>query len=85
MRLGKNPVFRRAMVPWYDSETMCLGVIVLMFLAFLFGIAGISIAGEDLRYGSYLWIALLIVGLSSGVIISTTVRLIKRYAGRISK
>lgn len=85
MRIDQNPVFRRVMIPWYDSETMCLVVIIIMFLTFLFGIAGISVTGENPRYHSYMWIALLIAVLSSGVIVSTTIRLIKRYVGRFSK
>ena len=85
MVLDQNPVFRRIIVPWYDSETLCLVVIIIMLLVFLFGIAGISVAGEDPEYHSYRWIAILITILSGGVILSTTVRLIKRYAGRSPK
>jgi hypothetical protein len=85
MRIDPNPMFRKAIVPWYDSETACLIVIVFMFLVFLFGFAGISVARDQAEYLEYLWIAILIVILSGTVIVSTTVRLVKRYARRFSK
>ncbi len=85
MRIEQNPMFRKVIVPWYDSETACLIVIVFMFLVFLFGFAGISVAREQLEYLEYIWIAILLVIMSGAVIVSTTIRLIKRYAQRFSK
>ena len=85
MRIDPNPMFRKVIVPWYDSETACLIVIVFMFLVFLFGFAGISVAREQTEYVEYIWIAILLVILSGAVIVSTTVRLVKRYVRRFSK
>ena len=85
MRIDQNPVFRKAIVPWYDSEAMCLIVVVFMFFVFLFGFVGISAARENLEYHEHIWIAALLVVLSGGVLISTTIRLGKRYAYRFSK
>jgi len=85
MRIDQNPLFRRVIVPWYDSEAACSIVIFLMFLIFLFGSAGISVALENIEYYEYVWVPVLIVVMSGGVIISTTIRLIKRYARRFSK
>ncbi|MEE8399129.1 MAG: hypothetical protein V3S89_08985 [Desulfobacterales bacterium] len=85
MGIDQNPVFRRAMIPWYDSEPVCLVVIVIMLLTFWFGAGGISVAGETPRYHSYRWVAFLIAVLSSGVIVSITFRLIKRYISRFTK
>ena len=80
MRLDQNPVYRKVIVPWYDSEIACLIVIVLMFIVFLFGFMGISVARETTEYRSFVWVPVLIVTLSGAVILSTTIRLIRRYA-----
>lgn len=85
MLIDKKPFFRKVIVPWYDSETACLTLIVFMFLVCLFGFAGISAARENVEYNQYIWIAVLLVVLSGVVIISTTIRLIKRFTSRHSK
>ncbi len=85
MRIDQNPVFRKSIVPWYDSEAACIGVIVFMLIVFLFGVAGISVARETPEYNGFVWIAVLLVVMSGGVILSTTIRLIKRHARRYSK
>jgi len=85
MRIDQNPLFRKVIVPWYDSEAACFIVIFFMFLIFLFGFAGISVARENIEYHEHVWIPVLLVVMSGGIIISTTIRLIKRYARRFSK
>jgi hypothetical protein len=85
MRIDQNPLFRKVIVPWYDSEAACFIVIFFMFLIFLFGFAGISVTRENTEYHEHVWIPVLLVAMSGGVIISTTIRLIKRYSRRFSK
>ena len=85
IRLGQNPLFRKAIVPWYDSETACWIVMIFMVFVFLFGMVGISVARENIVYHEHMWVAVLLVVLSGTVIISTTIRLIKRYAYRFSR
>lgn len=85
MRIDQNPVFRKTIIPWYDSEAVCIGVIILMIIVFFFGVVGISVARENAEYNGYVWIAVLLVVMSGGVIFSTTIRLIKRHARRYSK
>jgi len=80
MRLDQNPVYRKVIVPWYDSEITCLILIVLLFVVFLFGFIGISVASESIFYGSYIWVPILLVVVSGGIILSITIRLIRRYA-----
>jgi hypothetical protein len=80
MRLDqKGPVYRKVFVPWWDSEVACLLVIVFMFVAFLFGIVGISVANKMPQFRPFVWVPVLIVVLSSVVILSTTIRWIRRY------
>lgn len=80
MRLDEqSPVFRRTIVPWYDSETACLLTLIFLFLVFLFGMAGIAVANEVAEYRPHLWVPVLLTAMSAGVIVSTTIRLIRRY------
>ena len=78
-------MFRKVIVPWYDSETACFIVIVLMALVFMFGFAGASAARENAAYQEYIWVPVLLMVMSGWVIVSTTIRLVKRYAYRYSK
>ena len=80
MRLDQNPVYRKVIVPWYDSEIFYLILIVFLFLVFLFGFIGISVASESPSYRSYIWVPIVLVVLSGGIILSITIRLIRRYA-----
>jgi len=85
MPLDQNPLFRKVIVPWYDTEKTCYTVIVLMSIVFLFGIAGILEAAEKTEYNEYIWVPALLVAISGSVIASTSIRLIKRYAHWRSK
>ena len=85
MPLDQNPLFRKVILPWYDTETACYTVIVIMSLVFLFGIAGILEVAEKTEYNGYVWVPVLLVVMSTGVIVSTSIRLIKRYAHQRSK
>jgi uncharacterized membrane protein YhaH (DUF805 family) len=85
MRKDKHPVFRKEIVHWYDSNPACYLLIFMMFIVFLFGVAGISVSRENAEYHGYAWITILLVVMSVGIIVSTTTRLAKRYADRFSK
>ncbi len=85
MRIDQNPLFRKTIIPWYDSEAVCIGVILFMMIVFFFGVVGISVARENVEYHGYVWIAVLLVVMSAAVIFSTIIRLIKRHTRRYSK
>ena len=85
MRIDQNPLFRKTIIPWYDSEAVCIVVIVFMMIVFFFGVVGISVARENSEYHGYVWIAVLLVVMSAAVIFSTIIQLIKRHARRYSK
>jgi uncharacterized membrane protein len=85
MRIDQNPLFRKTIISWYDSEAVCIGLIIFMIFVFFFGVIGISVARENGAYQGYVWIAVLLVVMSAGVIFSTTFRLIKRHSRRYSK
>ena len=85
MRIDQNPLFRKVIVPWYDSEAACYIVIFFMFIVFLFGAAGISASRENIAFHEHVWVPVLLMLMSGGVIISTIIRLIKRVSRRFSK
>ncbi len=83
MRLDdQNPVFRKKIIPWYDSPILCLLEILLMIGVFLFGMAGISVISEMAEYSPYLWVPVILLLLSGGVILSVVIRLIRRASVR---
>ncbi len=85
MRLDQNPVFRKVIVPWYDSERVCLVVIAVMVVVVLFGFTGISVAQDNPLYHEHIWVPLLLIVMSGSVIISITIRLARRNLRRFSK
>ena len=85
MRYDEKPIYRKLIVPWYDTQKTCLLVILLMFLVFLFALAGVSIAGEIPEHRTKIWLPILLLVMSASVIITTAVRLIKRIRYGFSK
>lgn len=85
MRMDQNPFFRKIIVPWYDSDTACYIVIVCMGITVFFGFSGISTAREYPAAHAPIWIPVLLIVLSTGVILSTLIRLLKRYLHRYAK
>jgi len=79
MRFDEKPIFRKIIVPWYDSETTCLLLILFMALVFLFVIAGLSVSSEIIEYNDFIWVPILLILLSGWVVVSTMIRLIKRF------
>ena len=78
MPLAAHPFFRKAIVPWYDSDTACTVVIVLMIPVMLFGVLGIYVAQSQAAYREHFWVPMLLVALTAGVIFSTAARMIRR-------
>jgi hypothetical protein len=85
MRLNQNPLFRKEIAPWYDSDTIYLIMIGFLLIVFLFAIVGISEAYESVEYHKHVWVPGILLIMSGGIIISTSVRLIKRYYKRRTK
>ena len=80
MPADKNPVFRKAVIPWYQSTGVYVVVVLFMLLVFLFAIAGISVARENPDYHGYVWVPAALLAMSVAIIATTCVRLIKRYS-----
>ena len=85
MPSNKNPVFRKAIIPWYKSNTAYIILIVFMLLVLLFALAGISVVNEYPAYHSYVWVPAILLGCSAGIIIIALARLIKRYSRKSAR
>ncbi len=82
MPSAKNPVFRKVIFPWYRSKTAYGITIAFMLFVFLFGLAGISVARTNTQFNGYIWVPIVLVVLSGGIITLTAIRLIKRRNAR---
>ena len=80
MPTDNSPVFRKAIIPWYHSKLAYGATIAFMLLVLLFGLAGISVAREHLQFSDYIWVPIVLVVLSGGVILLNIIRLISRPA-----
>jgi quinol-cytochrome oxidoreductase complex cytochrome b subunit len=79
MKLDHPPLFRKIIVPWYDSEIFCLVAIIFLFAVMLLGIVGINVAKSTQQYQEYLWMPSLLTVLSGGVVLSIVIRLVRRF------
>ena len=82
MPLNKNPVFRKAIVPWYDSETICFAVLIFLAATGGYGLLGVTVALQTTPAGRYLWVPVTLLILSIAGFVSTLARLLKRYFER---
>ena len=46
---------------------------------------GISVSREDPAYNGYVWVPIILLVLSAGIVITTIARLIKRYTRKSTK
>jgi hypothetical protein len=79
MPADKNPVFRKAVIPWYNSTAAYVMAVLFMLLVVLFAIAGITVARENPAYQRFIWVPAVLLTLSIAILTTTIIRLIKRY------
>ena len=79
MPADKNPVFRKAVIPWYNSTIAHIIVVLSMLLVILFAVTGLAVARENPDYQGYIWVPALLLAMSVAVVATTAIRLIKRY------
>ena len=78
----KSPVFRKPVIPWYQSKTAYGLTIAFMLIVLLVGLVGMSVTREIDAYNGYVWVPALLVVLSGSVIITNIIRLIRRYTSK---
>jgi hypothetical protein len=81
MKLDQNPVFRRIIVPWYDSEKVCLAFMGFLAAVIIFGATGLSVSHEDPAYAAFTWVPGLLVVLSATIFVTMGIRLALRRTG----
>lgn len=64
MKLEDNPVFRKRIVPWYDSPTVTWIRMVILLCVLGFSVAGLQVVQEEPAYTAYGWIPALLGCLS---------------------
>jgi len=79
MRLDPNPLFRRIIMPWYDSPPMCWALLLAMIALMLFSMAGIAVARENHGFGRYIWVPWVLFYLCFFVGCSLVVRMLRRH------
>jgi hypothetical protein len=79
MSPNKIPVFRKTANPWYQSKMVYALTITFTVLVLLFGLVGISVTREIEQYHAYVWVPVVLVVLSTGVMLSAIIRLIRRH------
>lgn len=85
MLLDPKPVYRRVIIPWYDSEIVCFAALLFAGFVVAFSVCGIHVAYETPDYRAYLWIPGMLFAMGMFVFISITVRLIRRYVQRADR
>lgn len=82
MRLDPNPLFRRVITPWYDSNLACWIMLMAMVLMVLFSVAGVVVACQNPDYLGRTWVPATLGVLSLFVLLSVVLRLVRRHIAR---
>lgn len=73
-------LFRKAFIPWYDTEISLALTLIFAIVVLLFSMTGIAAALDTPRYAGYIWVPCLLMALSLTLTISSLIRLIRRGA-----
>jgi hypothetical protein len=82
MLIDPKPIYRRVIVPWYDSEVASFATLLFAADVLFFGYLGIQAAYETPAYRQFLWIPGLLIVLGLTVILSIAVRWFLRHVQR---
>jgi len=82
MKLHKNPLFRKVITPWYDSDLFCLIISIFAAYVFYFSTVGISVALEHHQYERYCWVPITLMSLSGILLVTNLFRILSRMVSR---
>jgi len=82
MKLHKNPLFRKVIIPWYDSDLFCLIISIFAAYVFYFSTVGISVALEHHQYERYCWVPITLMSLSGILLVTNLFRILSRMVSR---
>ena len=71
-------LFRKAFIPWYDTEPAMLLTLVFAVVVLLFSITGVAAGLDTPGYHPYIWVPCVLGVLALIVTISTLMRLVSR-------
>lgn len=78
IQIEKNPIYRKVIIPWYDSDGLCFAMIFFLIFICSFSIAGIFVALDSPRFQGEIWLPFLLFLLSFYTVVSASVRFILR-------
>lgn len=79
MRSDPNPLFRKIIMPWYDSTFVCWILLLCMTGLVLFSLAGIMVARGNPAFHRYQWVPWALFFPCLYVGLSVAFRMIRRY------
>lgn len=85
MKLNKSPLFRRVIIPWYDSDLFCLVISIFAAYVFYFSTVGIGVALEHQQYQRYRWVPLTLMFLSGVLLVANLFRIVSRIVKRFTE
>ena len=79
MQHDQDPVFRKIIVPWYDSDIVCSVSALAMVVIFLFALRGLNLALQIADTPAFIWMPLILAGMSLCAFFSLIARLLNRH------
>ncbi|WP_319408138.1 hypothetical protein [uncultured Desulfosarcina sp.] len=71
-------LFRKAFIPWYDTELAMMLTLAFALVVLLFSITGVAASVDTPSYHAFIWVPCLLGSLSLVITISTLIRLLRR-------
>ena len=81
----ESPVFRKVMLPWYDTDLACSVTLVFLVAVFFFACCGLSAASEVPGNHHLIWVPSFLLIISTAGIVSIFFRLIRRNTYRFKR
>ncbi len=78
VKIKNELLFRKAFIPWYDTELAILLTLIFSLVVLLFSMFGIAASLETPEYKAFIWIPCLAGFLSLFLLVSLFIRSIKR-------
>jgi hypothetical protein len=78
MKFKSELLFRKAFIPWYDTEPAMLLTLAFALGVLLFSITGVAASLDTPSYQDFIWVPGFLGILSLAITISTLIRLIRR-------
>ena len=84
MKIDPNPLFRKAVAPWYDSNATCWILLAVLAGIALFSAVGIEVARTRPDYQNHAWVPIALLVLCLLAAGSIAYRLVmRRYDQRL--